>query len=83
MNAIPTPLTLPLLYRPDKPTLSFGLQVIDWCESHLLQPDGPDAGDPFRFTAEQRAFIWRLYAVDARGRFLWTRAVLRRAKGWG
>lgn len=75
--------SLPILYRPDKPALSFGLQVIDWCESHLIQPDGPDAGDPFRFTAEQKAFVWRLYAVDARGRFLWNRAVMRRAKGWG
>lgn len=84
MIAIPTPsIIAPVLIRPAKPELSLGLGVVDWCEQWLLQPDGPDAGAPIRFTAEQVAFVWRLYAVDERGRFLWSRGLLRRSKGWG
>ena len=62
-------------------TLGWG--VISWVESYLLQPDGDDAGEPFRFTREQINFILWFYAVDAGGRFKYRRAVLRRAKGWG
>lgn len=68
---------------PPKPELSIGHHVEAWCTEFLRQPDGPDAGEPWRFTEEQRSFVYRLYAVDHRGRFLWNRAVLRRAKGWG
>lgn len=62
-------------------TLGFG--VIRWIHSHLLQPDGDDAGEPFRLTAEQRNFVLWFYAVDESGRFVHRRAVLRRSKGWG
>jgi hypothetical protein len=62
-------------------TLGWG--VVEWAESYLLQPDGDEAGDPFRFTREQLNFILWFYAVDAGGRFTYRRAVLRRAKGWG
>ena len=65
---------------PDK---SLAPQVLDWCSRYIRQPDGPDAGGPWRFTPEQRRFLWYLYAIDENGRWLWTRAVLRRAKGWG
>lgn len=71
-------LTLPAL-----PALSLGRQVFDWCQTYIRQPDGPDAGGRWRFTPEQIRFLHYLYAVDERGRFLWSRAVLRRAKGWG
>lgn len=62
-------------------TLGWG--VLAHCEEYLLQPDGDDAGTPFRFTREQINFVLWLYAVDARGRFMYRRAVLRRSKGWG
>lgn len=73
----------PVLTLPDLPARSLGRQVFDWCQEFIRQPDGPDAGVPWRFTAEQIRFLHYLYAVDDRGRFVWSRAVLRRAKGWG
>lgn len=62
-------------------TLGWG--VIEHAERYLLQPDGDEAGSPFTFTREQLNFILWFYAVDDRGRFLYRRSVLRRAKGWG
>lgn len=64
-----------------EPTLGWG--VAEWCEEMLCQPDGEDAGGPFRFTREQLIFVLSFYAVDGSGRFVYRRAVLRRAKGWG
>lgn len=63
------------------PTL--GWAVVHWIETYLVQPDGDDAGEPFRLTPEQLNFVLWFYALDARGRFRNRRAVLRRAKGWG
>ena len=62
---------------------TLGWHVISWVESYLLQPDGDQAGEPFRFTREQLNFILWWYAVDRGGRFIYRRGVLRRAKGWG
>ncbi len=73
----------PVLTLPAQPERSLGPQVFLWCQEYIRQPDGPDAGERWRFTAEQVRFLHYLYAVDDRGRFLWSRAVLRRAKGWG
>lgn len=73
----------PVLSLPALPGRSLGRQVFDWCQEYIRQPDGPDAGGPWRFTPEQIRFLHYLYAVDDAGRFLWARAVLRRAKGWG
>jgi phage terminase large subunit-like protein len=68
---------------PPKPEHSLGLGVYLWCQHYIRQPDGPDAGEPWRFTAEQIRFLHYMYAVDELGRFRFHRAVLRRAKGWG
>lgn len=65
----------------DAPSLGWG--VVAWCEEMLRQPDGEDAGGPFRFTGEQISFVLNFYALTAHGRFIYRRAVLRRAKGWG
>lgn len=65
------------------PTATIGFKVIDWCEEYLLQPDGPDAGQPWRFTKEQKRFLLWWYAVDDRGRFIYRAGMLRRLKGWG
>lgn len=62
-------------------TLGWG--VAEWVEDNLLQPDGEEAGGPFRFTPEQLTFVLWFYAVDETGRFIYRRGVLRRAKGWG
>lgn len=62
---------------------SLGFDVIDWCEEYLAQPDGDLAGEPFRFTPEQKRFILRWFAVDDQGRWLYRRAQLVRPKGWG
>jgi len=62
---------------------TLGWDVIDWSEGYLLQPDGDTAGEPFRFSREQLNFTLWWYALDATGVFLYRRAILRRAKGWG
>jgi hypothetical protein len=68
--------------KPDQDR-SLGGLCAAWCETHLVQPDGPDAGDPWRFTPEQERFLLWWYAVDPAGRWTYNRGVLRRAKGWG
>lgn len=66
------------------PERTLGWQVIDWCEAgNVLQPDGPNAGDPWRFTLEQARFVLWWYAVDEQGRFIYRAGMLRRMKGWG
>lgn len=62
---------------------SLGWGVAAFIEDWLVQPDGDEAGDPYRLTPEQLTFVLWFYAVDQRGRFVYRRAVLRRAKGWG
>lgn len=65
------------------PRRTLGFHAAQWAESWLLQPDGPDAGEPWRFTDEQLRFLAHFYALDADGTFIYRRAVLRRMKGWG
>jgi phage terminase large subunit-like protein len=65
----------------DTPTL--GIEVIGWMEQWLTQADGPNAGEPFRLTTEQKHFLLHYYALDSQGRFTYRRAVLRRPKGHG
>lgn len=73
-----------VLTRPiGRPTLTLGWHVIDWVDDHLVQPDGPNAGEPFRWTPEQVHFLLWWYAVNDQGRWLFPRAVLERMKGWG
>ncbi|WP_211216205.1 terminase [Longispora albida] len=65
------------------PAHSLGWDLLAWTARYLVQPDGPDAGAPWRFTAEQARFVVWFYAIDERGRFVYRYAVLRRMKGWG
>lgn len=62
---------------------TLGWEILEWQLEYLRQPDGPDAGDPWRYTDEQLKFLLWWYAIDATGRFAYRRAVLRRMKGWG
>lgn len=74
----------PVLTLPQhEPDLTLGWEVLSWCSEYLRQPDGPDAGSPWRFTREQVLFVLWWYAIDSEGRFLSNRGVLRRPKGWG
>lgn len=65
------------------PARTIGWDVLAWTVEYLRQPDGPDAGQPWRFTAEQVRYILWWYALDDLGRFAYRRSVMRRAKGWG
>lgn len=68
---------------PGKPVLTLGWDALAWTAERLLQPDGPEAGQPWRYTTEQARFVLWWYAVDERGRFIYRRGMLRRLKGWG
>lgn len=65
------------------PTLTLGWQALAWTAENLRQPDGDDAGDPWKYTREQARFLLWWYAIDDRGRFVYRRGMLRRLKGWG
>jgi hypothetical protein len=63
---------------------SLGWDLIDWVETYLRVPSGPQYGKPFRLTDEQAAFWVRWYAVDPRtGKFIYRRGAKRAAKGKG
>ncbi len=62
---------------------TLGWEILAWGSEMLGQPDGKNKGDVWQYTNEQALFILRFYAVDEGGRFLYRRAVLERAKGWG
>lgn len=74
----------PVVTLPEgEPELTLGWDVLAWCSKWIRQPDGPAAGEKWRFTREQVRFVLWWYAIDQRGRWLYSRGVLRRAKGWG
>jgi hypothetical protein len=62
---------------------TLGVWAYLWCSRYLLQPDGPDAGSPWRFTNEQIRIIKRWYEIDDAGRFIYRQGTIRRLKGWG
>jgi hypothetical protein len=64
-------------------TPSLGWALLDWYETYLRVPSGPDYGKPLRLTDEQARFIVRWYQLDRNGRFLHRRGAARRCKGWG
>lgn len=65
------------------PEHTLGWEVMAWASEYITQPDGPDAGSPWRFTNEQARFMLWWYAIGEDGRFLYRYAMLRRSKGWG
>lgn len=66
-----------------EPEFTLGHWAIWWAEEFLVQPNGPRARQPFRFTPRQRRFLLWWYAVDEQGRWLFHHAVRRLAKGSG
>ncbi len=65
------------------PERTLGWQILGWTAEYLRQPDGPDAGKPWRYTDEQARFLLWWFALDAHGRFVYRYGMLRRVKGWG
>jgi len=46
------------------PERTLGWTVLEWTVEYLRQPDGPEAGQPWRFTPEQVRIVLWWYAVD-------------------
>jgi hypothetical protein len=67
----------------DLPELSLGYAAAAWAMRNLLHPNGPRAGQPWRFTEGQLDFLLHWYAVDESGRWLYQHGVRRLAKGSG
>lgn len=84
-----SPVAIGPTWRRDKdgnwllPKLTLGWDVLAWTAEYLKQPDGPDAGNAWRYTPEQARFILWWFAVDDAGRFIYRSGMLRRVKGWG
>jgi hypothetical protein len=68
-------------YAGEYPTLGF--ELLDWAEATFQVPDGPLAGEPLRLTDEQARIVCAFYELDDRGKFVFRRAAVRRAQGWG
>lgn len=67
----------------EAPETTIGWDVLYWTLRYIAQPDGPTAGEEWRFTPEQVRFVLNWYAVTPEGRWRYLRGVLRRSKGWG
>jgi hypothetical protein len=66
-----------------RPLQSLGYELLEWYAEKLRIPSGMSIGAPLVATDEQARFVIRFYAVDDSGRFIYRRAALMRAKGWG
>src|SRR5688572_4078356 len=66
-----------------EPDLTLGWEAIRWAESILVQPNGPRAGLPFRFTTDQLRFLLWWYALDDEGQWIFHHGARRLAKGSG
>lgn len=62
---------------------SLGYGVAQWAEKHLAQPDGDEAGRPWRWTRSQLNFVVWWYAVDEDGKWLYRRGQIVLPKGAG
>lgn len=66
-----------------EPEFTLGWEAIHWAESLLVQPNGPRAGLPFRFTCDQLRFTLWWYAMKPDGSWLFNHGARRLAKGSG
>lgn len=62
---------------------TLGVAVADWMCKNLIQPDGPNAGKPFRPSPDQVDFLLWFYALGDDGRWLFNLGVRRLSKGKG
>lgn len=65
------------------PDRTLGWEILGWTAKYLRQPDGPTAGEPWRYTPEQARLVLWWYAVDENGVFAYRYGVMRRPKGHG
>lgn len=65
------------------PRLTLGGEAAWWIEHFLVQPNGDNAGKPFRLTSRQLRFLLHWYGVDDDGKWLYHHGVRRLAKGSG
>jgi phage terminase large subunit-like protein len=76
-----------LVTMPDFPldgsVRTLGVGAVEWMRENLIQPDGPNAGKPFRPSPDQVDFLLWFYALDESARWLFNLAVRRQAKGKG
>jgi phage terminase large subunit-like protein len=73
--------TIPDTVPPENRTI--GWPILEWVTEYLLQPDGPQAGEPFTFTGEQVRILLRWYQINDAGNFVHRSGTIRRLKGWG
>lgn len=73
-------------YRPKMlppPTRTLGYKVLTWARRNLQQPDGPNTGQPWEFTYDQKRFVLHFYAINDDGTFVNRDATYRGVKGLG
>lgn len=58
-----------------------GFEVLAW--SHRYLPSPSDPSQPLVLSDEQARFVLRFYELDADGTYIYRRAALEAAKGWG
>ena len=76
---------LPVRTMPDTiplPTETIGWEILAWATEYLRQPDGPDAGNRWRYTGEQARIVLRWYSLDDT-EFKYKQGTVRRLKGAG
>lgn len=66
-----------------EPDRTLGWEAVWWAEEWLIQPNGPRAGKPFRFTPDQIQFLVWWYALDNEAHWLFHHGARRLAKGSG
>ncbi len=62
------------------PESTLGWDVLAWCGKWLKNPD---TQEPWTFTMEQARFILHWFEINHKGKFVYTKGVFQRLKGWG
>ena len=81
--AAPEPLVIAPPGWPAIPERTIAPEAAAWASENLIQPDGPDAGQPWKFTLQQLRILAYWFAYDERERWLYRRGTVRMMKGWG
>lgn len=65
------------------PERTLGWEALAWAATYLIHPNGIRSGKPWKFTKRQARFVLWFYAVDENGKWLYSQAHRRLAKGSG
>lgn len=57
--------------------------IARWCAEYLRQPDGDEAGEPWKFTRQQSRYLAWWWSLTPEGRWRFRRGTLRLMKGAG